>query len=182
MKHLLKEAWTFVLLLSSLIWFLGLPSVFVTEVCLCVFASRGPSLYSPASLFVVVIIFRLSLFALRLKIWCPDLQRAFFFRPHPRLSLRTSPQRRPLEPQLATGSMTKSVQGEGEIRGRSHLLWGAEKEKEKKQKGRGKKSEKSPGGGWNTFTAADVFPTLVCAKRAHLPLEVDGNGCTKSSA
>lgn len=78
--------------------------------------------------------------------------------------------------------MTKSVQGEGEIRGRSHLLWAAEKEKgKKKEKGRGKKSEKSPGGGWNTFTAADVFLTLVWAKRAYLPLEVDGNGCTKSS-
>lgn len=165
MKHLLKEAWTFVLLLSSLIWFLGLPSVFVTEVCLCVFASRGLSLYSPASLFVVVIIFRLSLFALRLKIWCPDLQRAFFFRPHPRLSLRTSPQRRPLEPQLATGSMTKSVQGEGEIRGRSHLLWGTEKEKEKKRKGKGKKIREKPWRWMEYFHSSRCFSDL-CLREA----------------
>lgn len=92
-------------------------------VCICVCARVGALLCTrqPSSLFFVVI-FRLSLFALGLKIWCPDLERAFFFRPHPRLPLRVSPQRRPLEFQAAPGSMTKSVQGEGEIQGRSHLL------------------------------------------------------------
>lgn len=38
--------------------------------------------------------------------------------------------------------MTKSVQGEGEIRGRSHLLWGTEKEKEKKNKREGEKNQR----------------------------------------
>lgn len=63
MKHLLKEVWTFVLLLSSFIWFLGLPSVLVEEVTVC----ACQSFCATPALHFFVIIFRLWLFALRLK-------------------------------------------------------------------------------------------------------------------
>lgn len=81
MKHLLEEVWTFVLLLSSFICFLGL---FFCHggVCLCVWVrgclcTRRPCLYFSLFLdFFFVSVF-LSHFALRLKIWCPGLECAF---------------------------------------------------------------------------------------------------------
>lgn len=63
---------------------------------------------------------------------------AFFFRSSPSaISPHESTAASPLEPRLATGSMTKSVQGEGEIQGRSHLL-----QRDRKNKRKGGKKQK----------------------------------------
>lgn len=87
----------------------------------------------PAFSFVLLLIFRLSLFAaLGLQIGRPDLET--------RLPLGAGvPSDLAL---LAGGSMTKSVQGEGETEGRSHLLQATGNE-EGKNKGKGKYQTKA---------------------------------------
>lgn len=148
--------------------------------CLC--ARFGGCLCTRQPFFFII--FRPWLFALRLKIWCPDLERAFFF--------RSSPSAISPHESTTTSPWTSArywIYDEVSPRGRwdsgqvTPSAGGPKKQKKrKKQKGREKKLDKSPQGGWNSSTAADVFLTLDCAQRVYLPLEADWNDCTKSSA
>lgn len=128
-------------------------------------ASRGLSLYAPALFSLLLFLdFDSLLSGFKFDVLISSAPPSF--RPHPRLSLRTSPQRRPLEPPLATGSMTKSVQGEGEIQGRSHLLQG-DRGKKRGRKQRDKKKRQKPSRWMEFFHSSRCFSERrLCAAGA----------------
>lgn len=107
----------FLLLFSSfsLLFILGLFSFWWWWWCL--YVEGGCLCTHPAQLFFLPLIFCSQ--ALNLMSW-DSLCR--FFIPHLRLQLHMYPVWLHLEPQLTTGSITKLLQGEGEIWGRSHFL------------------------------------------------------------